>query len=256
MGPKRFKLFHPEILSKLFCWHLSRETFVALVAGGVCIGLSLAMIPAKSAPWLSIIIRDFGQILFLGVLFPLAYIRLRGESFSDFGFSFRKWPLFLTINLILGELLLFMFLSESPAPEDFRFETGMLWRAAYVFCALFFELVFFYGFLRTLLERAFGILPALFLTAFFYALHHAGFQPEYGKLLFVGLTYAAVYRLGNSALLIFPFFLGVGGEYDVLIQSQAVSPILFPGVRTLYLFPLILFLVVKLSTRREMNPTR
>jgi len=255
MGPKRFKLFHPEFLSKLFCWHPSSEMVVALAAGGICVGLSLAMIPARNTPWLSIIIRDFGQIL-LGVLFPLAYIRLRGESFSDFGFSFRKWPLFLTINLILGVFLLFMFLSESPAPEGFGFETGLLWRAAFVFCALFFELVFFYGFLRTLFERSFGVLPALVFTSLFYSFHHAGFQPEYGKLIFVGLMYATVYRLGNSALLLFPFFLGVGGEYDVLIQSQVVSPILFPVARTLYLFPLLLFLVFKLSSRRQMPPGR
>jgi hypothetical protein len=145
-----------------------------------------------------------------------------------------------------------MFLSKSPPPEGFRLETGMLWRAAFVFCALFFELVFFYGFLRTLFERSFGIVPAIVFTAIFYALHHAGFQPEYGKLLFVGLMYATVYRLGNSALLVFPFFLGVGGEYDVLIQSQAVSPILFPMARTLYLFPVLMFLVFKLSAKRRM----
>jgi membrane protease YdiL (CAAX protease family) len=256
MGPKRFKLFHPGFSSRLFCWHPSRDTLVAFAAGGLCVGLSLAMLPAKNTPWLSIIIRDFGQILLLGAFFPLAYIRLRADSFSDFGFSFRKWRLFLPINLILGAALLLMFLSESPPPEGFRFETEVLWRAAFVFCALFFELVFFYGFLRTLFERSFGIVPAIFLTALFYALHHAGFQPEYGKLLFVGLMYATVYRLGNSALLIFPFFLGVGGEYDVLIQSKAVSPILFPVARTLYLFPLLLFLVFKFSFRQRMPPGR
>jgi membrane protease YdiL (CAAX protease family) len=106
--------------------------------------------------------------------------------------------------------------------------------------ALVFELIFFYAFLRTLFEQAFGIVPAVILTALFYAFHHIGFQPEYGKLIFVGVLYATVYRLGNSALLIYPFFLGVGGTYDVLIQSKAVSPILFPEIRTLYLAVLIL----------------
>lgn len=239
------------ILSKLFCWHFSRETFIALMAGGACVGLSLAMIPAESTPWLSIVIRDFGQIVLVGVLLPFAYIRLAKESLSDYGFTFRKWYLFLPVNLTLSVLLLLLFFSESPPPQGFRLETGTLWRAAFVFCALFFELVFFYAFLRTLLERSFGILPALVLTALFYAFHHAGFQPEYGKLLFVGLMYATVYRLGNSALMIFPFFLGVGGEYDVLIQSKMVSPILHAGLRTLYLFPVLLCIVVTLSVRQQ-----
>jgi hypothetical protein len=106
--------------------------------------------------------------------------------------------------------------------------------------ALCFELVFFYCFLRTLFERAFGIVSAIILTALFYAFHHVGFQPEYGKLIFVGLLYATVYRLGNSALLIFPFFLGVGGTYDVLVQSQKVAPIWHPEFRTIFLGLLIL----------------
>ena len=94
--------------------------------------------------------------------------------------------------------------------------------------ALCFELVFFYAFQRTLFARAFGLVPGILLTALFYALHHIGFQPEYGKLVIVGLIYATTYSLGNSALLIFPLFLGVGGVYDVLFQSQVVSPILYP----------------------------
>jgi membrane protease YdiL (CAAX protease family) len=137
-----------------------------------------------------------------------------------------------------------MFLSESPPPADFRLSAATLWSAAYVLLALCFELVFFYAFLRTLFERAFGIVPAIILAALFYAFHHFGLQPEYGKLVFVGLLYATTYRLGNSALLIFPFFLGVGGIYDVLVQSQVVSPIFYPEIRTLYLAVAIVATVV------------
>jgi membrane protease YdiL (CAAX protease family) len=176
----------------------------------------------------------------VGILFPLVFIQRSGKEWTEFGFSFRKWPIFLSINLVLGILLFFMFLSENPPPAEFRLSAPTLWSAAYVMLALCFELVFFYAFLRTLLERAFGIVPAIILTALFYAFHHVGFQPEYGKLIFVGLLYAVIYRLGNSALLIFPFFLGAGGTYDVLIQSQKVLPILHPQIRTLYLSVLIL----------------
>ncbi len=77
------------------------------------------------------------------------------------------------------------------------------------------------------------------LTAIFYAFHHAGFQPEFGKLIVVGLLYAAVFRLGNSALLIYPFFWGVGACYDVLVQSQVVSEIAYPEARSILLVVLI-----------------
>jgi membrane protease YdiL (CAAX protease family) len=230
--------------SKLFRWQPSRDTLVALVAGLVVIGLSFAMIPFKDWPWVSIAIRDIGQIFLVGILFPLVFIQRSGKDWAEFGFTVKKWPVFLLINLVLGGLLFFMFLSESPPPADFRLDASRLWLAAFVILALCFELVFFYAFLRTLLERAFGIVPSIILTALFYAFHHAGFQPEYGKLFMIGLLYATIYRSGNSALLIFPFFLGVGGIYDVLIQSQVIEPVLYSEARTLYLAVAVLTAVI------------
>jgi membrane protease YdiL (CAAX protease family) len=233
-----------KFISSLFQWQLSRETILAAIAGFVVIGLSAAMLPTRHCPWLSIVIRDFGQIFLVGILFPLVYILRTGNRFAEFGLTFKRWYIFLPINLILGALLLLMFLSESPIPAAFHLTAQVVWKGAFVVVAVFFELIFFYGFLRTLFEKAFGVVPGIILAALFYSFHHMGFQPEYGKLIFVGLLYALVYRLGNSALLLYPFFLGVGGTYDVLIQSQAVSPIHYPAIRTVYLFVLILAAVL------------
>jgi membrane protease YdiL (CAAX protease family) len=233
-----------KMISKLFQWQPSRETVVAVVAGVVVIGLSAAMIPARHIPWLSILIRDLGQIFLAGILFPLVYIQRTGNRFGEFGLSIKRWYVFLPINLVLGAILLLMFLSESPPLPELRLTAPVLWKGAFVIVAVFFELVFFYGFLRTLFERAFGIVPGIILAALFYSFHHMGFQPEYGKLFFVGLLYAFVYRLGNSVLLLYPFFLGVGGTYDVLVQSEVVSPVQYPEIRTVYLFVLILAAVL------------
>jgi membrane protease YdiL (CAAX protease family) len=233
-----------KVVSKLFQWQPSRETLVAVVTGFVVIGLSATMLPTRHCPWLSIVIRDIGQIFLVGILFPLLYILRNGNRFAEFGFTLKRWYLYLPINLVLGTLLLLMFLSESPIPADFHVTSAVVWKAAFVMVAVFFELIFFYGFLRTLFEKAFGIVPGIILAALFYSFHHIGFQPEYGKLIFVGLLYALVYRLGNSVLLLYPFFLGVGGTYDVLIQSQAVSPIQYPEIRMVYLLVLILAAVL------------
>lgn len=233
-----------KIISKLFTWQPSRETLVAAIAGFVVIALSAAMLPTRHCPWVSIVIRDIGQIFLVGILFPLIYILRSDNRFADFGFTLKKWYIFLPINLVLGALLLLMFFSKSPIPADFHVTSAVVWKAAFVIVVVFFELIFFYGFLRTLFEKAFGIVPGIILAALFYSFHHIGFQPEYGKLIFVGLLYALVYRLGNSALLLYPFFMGVGGTYDVLIQSEAVSPIHYPEIRTVYLFILILAAVL------------
>ena len=221
-----------EARKRLFSWGPTAETLVAFLAGLVVVALSAAMIPARRLPCLSIAIRDIGQMLLAGVIFPLVYIQSRGESLRDFGLSFARWHIFIPINIVLGAALLPMFLSQTPPPAGFRLDW---WKVAFIMCAGIFETLFFYAFLRTLFERAFGVVPAVILAAVFYSFHHAGFQPEYGKLVFVGLMFASVFRIANSALMIYPFFWGVGASYDVLVQSHKASAILHPEARALYL---------------------
>ncbi len=218
---------------KLFKWQPSKDTLYAITSGIIIIILSIMMGVIKIT-WIQIIIRDIGQI-FSGILFPLLFIKARDDNFADYGLSFKKWYFFLPVNLVLGILLLLVFLFDVPPTEDFCLESSTLWPCAFIMLAVLFEIIFFYGFLRTLLERAFGIIPGIILCAAFYSLHHAGFQPEFGKLFAVGLIFATIYRAGNSFLIIFPFFVGVGAIYDVLIQSEVVKPVLYPEIRTLYL---------------------
>lgn len=54
-------------------------------------------------------------------------------------------------------------------------------------------MIFIYGFLRDQFERAFGMIPAVILTAIFYSFHHDGFQPEFLKLFWVGIIYVSVF---------------------------------------------------------------
>ena len=92
-------------------------------------------------------------MLLAGVVFPLAYVRHRGGTLRDFGLSFKKWYLFLPINIMLGGALLALFLVEAPPPVGFRLDW---WKAAFIMCSGIFETLFFYAFLRTLFERAFA----------------------------------------------------------------------------------------------------
>jgi membrane protease YdiL (CAAX protease family) len=225
-------------ISNLLSWQPSQETLIAFVAGCIIVLLSIAMDAVRRVLWLSIAIRDVGQIS-LGILFPLLYIYSNGKNYADYGFSLKRWYFFLPINFILGGLLLMQFMSEVPPPADFQLTSTVLWTAAFVILAVIFELIFFYGFLRTIFEKSFGIIPGIVLSAAFYAFHHIGFQPEYGKLFIVGVVFAAIYRIGNSVLLLYPFFAGVGATYDVLIQSTEVIPVAYPEIRALYLSVII-----------------
>jgi membrane protease YdiL (CAAX protease family) len=239
----------------LFRWQPDRDTVVALAAGIAVVVLSLAMLPLDARGWASIAVRDLGQVYLVGFLFPLLYIRRIGGDFAGFGFSLRRWPLFLAINLALAVGLFFLMRRGTPPPADFRWTADLAWKAAYVLLAVTFECLFFYGFLRTLFERAFGPVAGIVLAAAFYTFHHAGFQPEFAKLFFVGVLYATVFRLGNSALLIWPFFIGVGGVYDVLVSSKVVAPIEHAEIRTIALAVLMLAAIAAAASSRLSSKT-
>jgi hypothetical protein len=214
---------------------------IAILAGLIVIALSAAMIPTRQIPWLRTIIRDIGMIFLVGIFLPLYYIQRSGSSFAEFGWTLKRWYIFLPINFVLGTLLAFNF--EVNQGAHFHFDTLTLLRVVYLLVPGFFEVLFFYSFQRTLFERAFGIVPGIILAALFYSYHHLGFEPHFLRLFFVGVMYATVFRLGNSALLIYPFFWGVGASYDVLILAQTTGSISHPLLRTSYMVPLILVAV-------------
>ena len=100
-------------------------------------------------------------------------------------------------------------------------EAKNLYAASYILVAGIFEMTFIYGYLRARFEMAFGIVPAILLTAAFYSFHYAGFQPEFLHLFFVGLMYCAVYYITQNLLIVFPFFWAAGALWDVIVSSEA-----------------------------------
>lgn len=238
-----------SLIGKLFKWNPQKNILNALVIGIIIILLSISMIYVRGNSFISIIIRDFVMILLVGIGVPLFLID-KENDYQEYGLHLNKWYIILPINMILGVLLLLMFLKESPLPSSFIFTNEVIWKIVYIMVAGIFETIVFYSFIRTTIERSFGIIPAILIAALFYSFHHAGFQPEFGKLLFVGILYAIVFKIGNSALLIYPFFWGVGGCYDVLIQSKEVSEIVYPEIRSIILLLGIIIIIAYLIIKR------
>jgi len=231
-------------------WEPNRSALRAAVVGIAILLFSLAMIGTKDREVLSIFIRDILMILAAGFAIPLAVIA-KEDGFPEYGLHGRKWYIYLPINLALGVLLLGLFLWEAPPPAGFVPGVEVIGQIAYIMLAGIFETLVFYSYIRTAVERSFGIIPGILAAAAFYSLHHAGFQPEFVKLFIVGIMYAVVFRLGNSALLIFPFFWGVGGCYDVLVQSEVVSEIRHAGVRAVVLACGMAIATVAILVRRR-----
>lgn len=209
--------------NKFLHFDIDRENLFGMICGFVMILLSVAMTFFDSEI-ANIILRDVLMILFLGFFTPLYYIVIvKKKNLSVLGFHKNKLILSLAINVIAGVSLLAMFISKNT--KDIVFDKNSFYAISYIFVAGIFEMVFIYGFLRYEFERAFGILPAILLTAIFYSLHHAGFQPEFAKLFFVGTMYVTVLYFTRNIFSIFPIFWGVGAVWDVLVNSDAGNKI-------------------------------
>ncbi len=184
-------------MKNLFRFNFTKETAVAFAAGAVMIALSLLMLPFMGASLFdkiaSFVLRDLLMIFGLGVVFVSLYVERNKDGVKAIGFTGKRNVLSLL----------------------------HLYAAAYILVAGVFEMTFIYGYLRACFEKAFGIVPAILLTAAFYSFHHAGFQPEFLHLFFVGLMYSAVYYITQNLLIVFPFFWAVGALWDVIVSSDA-----------------------------------
>lgn len=209
--------------NKWMHFNIDRENMFGLICGFIMVLLSVSMTLFHNEA-ANIILRDILMILLLGFFVPIYYIVvIKRKTLSVLGVHKKKLPVSLIINVAAGGALLAMFISKST--KGITFNKYSFYAITYILAAGIFEMIFIYGFLRYELERAFGILPAIFMTAVFYSLHHAGFQPEFTKLFFVGMMYVMVFYLTQNIFTIFPFFWGVGAVWDVLVNSEAGNQI-------------------------------
>ena len=216
-----------ELFRFKFNW--TKDTWVALLLGGLVVGLSFTLqaFQAKTHinAMLSFIVLDLLMKGIIGFTIPLFYILVvRNKSLALFGITKKRWKISLLLGLLFASLLLIQFILEpGNKGKEILIRSNVFIPVFYIFVAGIFEMTFIYGFLRRIFDESFGVIPGILLTALFYSFHHAGFQPEFGKLILVGILYAGVYRITNNLLIVFPFFWGVGAVWDVLVHFGTVE---------------------------------
>lgn len=207
-----------------FKFDFTKETRIAFIIGVSVVGLSFLLTTFQPTTTLtkvsSFLILDIFIKLVLGFFIPLWYILINRKYTIDFfGITKKKWKLSLLLGIVFMILLLFQFLSESKEKGiEILIKKEAIIPIVYILVSGIFEMTFIYGFLRKIFDKSFGIIPGIILTAIFYSFHHAGFQPEFSKLIFVGIMYAGIYRITNNLLIVFPFFWGIGAIWDVLVN--------------------------------------
>ena len=214
-------------MKNFFRFNFTKDTAVAFAAGAAMLALSLLMLPfagdSLADKIISFVLRDFLMIFGLGVVFVSLYVERNKDGVKAIGFTGKRNVLSLLLNILFAAGLLAMFLKEGR-PQGI-WEARNLYAASYILVAGIFEMTFIYGYLRASFEKAFGVIPAIILTAAFYSFHHAGFQPEFLHLFFVGLMYSAVYYITQNLLIVFPFFWAAGALWDVIVSSEAGNEI-------------------------------
>ena len=210
-------------MKNLFRFNFTKDTAVAFAAGAAMLALSLLMLPfagdSLADKIISFVLRDLLMIFGLGVVFVSLYAERNKDGVKAIGFTGKKTALSLLLDIVFAAALLAMFLKKGR-PQGIL-EAKNLYAASYILVAGIFEMAFIYGYLRARFEKAFGIIPAIILTAAFYSFHHAGFQPEFLHLFFVGLMYCSVYYITQNLLIVFPFFWAAGALWDVIVSSDA-----------------------------------
>ena len=199
----------------------NRITFFASGLGilSIFFSLMLNIFPTDLGHW---IFRIIFQISIFGLIIPL-YLLSINIDFKMAGLRYDKAYILILISIGIAGLLLFQFWTEDKELFS-KFNTQSFEPAVYIAVANIYEVIFFVVFLRYYFEKAFGILPAIILSAMFYSFHHAGFQPEFAKLFLVGLAFISIFRVANHWLICFPFW-WAGGIVDVLTKAEDISDI-------------------------------
>ena len=218
------------MIDSLFNLSLTEGTLVAFLAGISCVFLSYLLVIFRNNRAARFVFRDIITLVGLGVILPIWWMKTNGLSFNEFGLPGENLLWAMLANIILAALLAAMFYSEAKKKDQRPDFSGKYGTIFYLMVGVLFETLFFYSFLRQLFEESFGIIPALLFTSVFYSLHHIGLEEqmkgatprqELRKLFFVGLLYSTTFRIFNSALAIFPFFIGVGVISDLIIEKQS-----------------------------------
>lgn len=163
----------------------------------------------------------------LGILVPIAYNNLvKKRPLSETGISKKYWLGSLVLGIILAAIIL---IAPSPTPSlkgtfitiftSLTF-TELLPLLALEITAGLFYAIFFHGWVQMRFERAFGTIPAILITATFFALHHVAYG-EPISLLYMGhfmggLIHATIFRITRNILILWPFFVSTTGLiYDL-----------------------------------------
>ena len=160
-----------------------------------------------------------------GIGIPLGWmVLIRKRPLADLGITKRHLGVSLLLQVIFTAIILPGGLSGLSIPT---------WGKVIPLIGLslaigFFEAVFWRGWMLNRLEEAFGFLPAALIGSALYAAYHIGYAMPLSEivfLFFIGLMYAAAFKLTGSIFILWPLF-QPSGQLITLIKDGLDLPLI------------------------------
>jgi uncharacterized protein len=160
-----------------------------------------------------------------GIGIPLLWtVFNRKRALSNLGITTKNLKISLLAQIVLSVILYLTAYRDTQLPS---FNT----LAPLVALALaigFFEAVFWRGWVLNRLEESFGLIPAILLGSFLYAIYHIGYGmpvSEMTFLFFIGIMFAIVFRFTRSVFILWPFFQPIG-QLVTLLKDGLPLPLI------------------------------
>jgi len=150
-----------------------------------------------------------GALIF-GVGFPVYWmVVVRKRTLADLGIRKENFGISLVLQLVFSATMyLPPMLTMSFPSFDKLFPLISL-----ALCIGLFEAIFWRGWVQNRFEEAFGTIPGIILASAVYAAYHIGYGmplSEMAFLFFIGLMFAAAFRLTRNILILYPIFQPAG----------------------------------------------
>jgi membrane protease YdiL (CAAX protease family) len=214
-------------------WQPTRHTWIAVGTGMLAFAFSASLLLFDGWPPTALVIM-YGLIYVVcGFAIPWGYTLLvERNTPAAMGLTREKWVISLILSLVLAGLFVPIIILEGDLGAVGWVQVA---KASFVLTGAggLFELFLYYGFIHLRLEKAFGTIPAILVTAAIYVLWHVGTQlpleadpvAALWKLFLVGVMSQAVFSITHNLLTIWPFFHAVGVMLDFAVNIGAVEQV-------------------------------
>jgi hypothetical protein len=215
-----------RLVNSLIKFAPDKNLVIALGAAALSVMASVLMNLTESEV-LRIVLRQLIQVIGISLVFPFFILHCNRE-FQKASIRLDRPLRYIAISILLSILLFFQMAIDIGLDNIRVTNLVQVEGAFYVMVTNIVEVFFFACFIRYYVEKSLGLISGIVISAAFFSLHHAGFQPEYMKLFIVGLVFITIIRIANHWLIAFPFW-WVGGVFDVMFGSEATALVDWTG---------------------------